>query len=86
MNWGRYREYASIELVGNEIIGIFLSEQLQCDSNTSWRHPKLRRFVHHEERIEDSRTIGEGIHGVVFLVTIMGDKYKLKVVNMPTTY
>lgn len=80
------RKNASLGLMGGNIIGFYLSNELQCDSSTTPRHPKLRCFIHHEEQIQCSRLVGKGEHGVVLLATIIGSEYAIKVVSLPATY
>jgi Kinetochore Sim4 complex subunit FTA2 len=77
------RENARGELMSDNIVGIFLSNELLQNPNTmSWDpRPKLRRFVHHGEIIQCSRLLGIGEHGVVLLTVIKGVEYALKVVS-----
>ena len=81
------QESARPGLMGDNVIGVYLSNKLLCNLNTISRdpEPKLRHFVHHEEHIHFSRLLGSGEHGVVLLAVIMGNKYALKVVSMPDT-
>ena len=70
------------QLMGDNIVGMFLSNELlqTPDTMSSDSQPKLRRFVHHGEIIKCSRLLGRGEHGVVILATIKGVEYALKVV------
>lgn len=71
------------ELMGDDIVGIFLSEEvLSSSSKTKTRGDKLRRFVHHQESIQCLHPLGSGIHGAVLLAAIKNVKYALKVVRM----
>ena len=71
------------ELMGDDIVGIFLSEEvLGSSSKTKPMGDKLRRFIHHQESIQCLRPLGSGIHGAVLLATIKNVKYALKVVRM----
>jgi len=69
------------ELMGENIIGIYLSEEPLCDSIQPVEddEPKLRRFVNDKENILQPRLIGSGKHGVAVLTTIKGAEYVLKV-------
>lgn len=71
------------ELMGEDIIGIYLSKEPLCESNQPMEddEPKLRRFVDDHENIQRPRLIGSGKHGVVILTVIKGAKYVLKVVS-----
>lgn len=71
------------ELMEDNIIGIYLSTDLWCDSNPAREDnkPKLRRFVHDQESIQQPRLIGKGLHGVVILASIGGVEYALKIVS-----
>jgi len=75
------RENARGELMGDNIIGIFLSNELLQNPNTISLdpQPKLRRFVHHGKVIQCSRLLGSGEHGVVLVTIIEGVEYALKV-------
>ncbi|KAH0841707.1 hypothetical protein AYO21_01061 [Fonsecaea monophora] len=68
------------ELMGDNIIGIYLSEDAFLSPEKS-ESPgdKLRRFVHSQERIQNLRPLGSGIHWVVCLATIKDTPYVLKV-------
>lgn len=83
MDTQRKRENARGELMGDNIVGIFLSNELLQNPNTMSGdpQPKLRRFVHHGEIIQCSRLLGSGEHGVVLLTIIKGVEYALKVVG-----
>ncbi|KIW36437.1 hypothetical protein, variant [Exophiala oligosperma] len=69
------------ELMGQNVIGIYLSEEPMCDSTQPVKddEPKLGRFIHHEENIQQPQLIGSGIHGVVVLTVIKGAEYVLKI-------
>lgn len=72
------------ELMGEDIIDTYLSEEPLCESNhpTESDEPKLRRFVvDGRESLQRPRLIGKGLHGVAILATIKGDEYVLKVVS-----
>ncbi|KIW83107.1 hypothetical protein Z517_02351 [Fonsecaea pedrosoi CBS 271.37] len=73
---GRYAE-----LMGDNIIGIYLSSEPLCDSNltTEDDEPKLRRFIHDQETIQNLRRLGHGEHGVVVSADIEGANYALKI-------
>lgn len=76
------------ELMGQNVIGIYLSEEPMCDSTQPVKddEPKLGRFIHHEENIQQPQLIGSGIHGVVVLTVIKGAEYVLKIVSMIMRY
>jgi len=69
------------ELMGEDIIGIFLSEEVLRDSSktTEDTELQLRRFVDGQESIQNPRLLGCGEHGVVVLAVIKGVEYALKV-------
>ena len=76
----------NVELMGEDIIGIFLSEEVLHSSNKSkTREDKLRRFINDQESIQNHCLLGSGIHGAVVLAVIRGVKYALKVVRMAPT-
>lgn len=74
------------ELMGDDIVGIFLSEEPLRDPCKIARdgETKLRRFVHEQESICNPCLLGSGEHGVVVLADIKGVKYALKVVSATT--
>jgi hypothetical protein len=74
--------------MGDNIVGIFLSEELLHDSHTTaWDcQSKLRCFVHHQKSIRCVRLLGSGRHGAVVLVVIERAQYVLKVVTLPGTH
>lgn len=76
------------ELMGENIIGIYLSKEPLCESIQPAEddEPKLRRFVDDQENIQRPRLIGSGKHGVVVLTTIKGAEYVLKVVSTIVRY
>ncbi|KAI1617037.1 kinetochore Sim4 complex subunit FTA2-domain-containing protein [Exophiala viscosa] len=69
------------ELMGENIIGIYLSEEPMCDSTQPVEddEPRLRRFIYDGENIQQPQLIGSGIHGVVVLIAIKGAEYVLKI-------
>jgi Kinetochore Sim4 complex subunit FTA2 len=71
------------ELMGENIIGIYLSTEPLCKSNQTMEdnEPKLRRFVNDQENIQNPRLIGNGEHGIVILAIIKGAEYALKIVS-----
>jgi hypothetical protein len=77
------RKDKDAELMGDDIIGIFLSEELYRDSDepTEDIEPKLRRFIYDQEGIQNPRLIDSGTHGAVVLADIKGVEYALKVVS-----
>jgi hypothetical protein len=85
MGKGLTKDAKYAELMGEDIIGTYLSTELLCPSNqtTEDDEPQLRRFVDDQEDIYDPYLIGEGVHGVVVLVDIKGAKYALKIVSGP---
>jgi hypothetical protein len=74
------------ELMGDNIIGIYLSEEPLCESNQPEEddEPKLRRFVYSQENIEQPHLIDIGEHGAVIWAVIKETKYALKVVSTIT--
>ena len=72
------------DLMGDDIVGILLTKEHQCNSNkvTNDEAPKLRRFFHHYENIDNVRFLAGGEHGVVVLALIKDQKYVLKVVRL----
>ncbi|EXJ87490.1 hypothetical protein A1O3_04450 [Capronia epimyces CBS 606.96] len=81
MNKRSKRHPRDFELMDENIVGIYLSEQPLCDTNQTTRddEPKLRRFVNDQESIQQPRLVGSGIHGVVILAVIKGAEYALKI-------
>lgn len=73
-----------VELMGEDIVGLFLSTEPLHDMNrrTTDDEPKLWRFIHDQENIEHPQFIGSGKHGVVVLGSIKGNDYALKVVSI----
>ncbi len=72
-------------LMGDNIVGTYLSEEILDSSNPSeTTRDKLRRFIDNQEDIQDPQLLGSGIHGVVVLATIKGVDYALKVVRIPS--
>lgn len=71
------------ELMGEDIVGIYLSREPLCESNQLMEddEPKLRHFVHHQEKIQTPRLVGSGGHGVVIVAVIKGAEYTLKIVS-----
>jgi hypothetical protein len=74
------------ELMGDDIIGLFLSREPPRDANDimSDDEPKLRRsiIIHDPENIQELHVIGSGKHGIVVLAVIKGKVYSLKVVSI----
>lgn len=72
------------ELMGDNIIGIYLSGQPLCESNQTIEddEPKLRRFVHDQEMVEQPRLIKSSDDGVFIWAIIKGAEYLLKVVSL----
>ncbi|OAG45175.1 hypothetical protein AYO21_00523 [Fonsecaea monophora] len=66
------------ELMGDDIVGKFLSQQPQNHSSPT-TGDQLRRFTHSQENLRNPRRLGCGNHGVVVLVEIKGGLYALKV-------
>ena len=83
MDKQRTKRARDAELMGENIIGIFLSREPLCESNhmTEDYEPKLRRFVNDQESIQQPRLIDSGKHGVVVLAVMNGIEYALKVVS-----
>jgi len=74
------KQNRSADLMGEDIIGTFLSEEVLHASNRSTpTEDKLQRFIHDQESIQKPRLLGSGIHGVVVLVVIKNAQYALKV-------
>jgi len=68
------------DLMGDDIVGIILSDEvLSSSSKTRPTGDKLRRFIHHQESIQCLRPLGSGIHGAVLLAAIKNVQYALKV-------
>ena len=72
------------ELMCGNFIGVFLSEELQRDSNKT-TGDQLRRFIHDQEIFQNIRLDSSGEYGVVICAIIKDVKYALKVVTMATT-
>jgi hypothetical protein len=72
------------ELMGEDIIALFLSTEPLRDANaiSSDYEAQLRRFIHDQGNIEQPCVIGSGKHGVVLLASIQGKEYALKVVSI----
>lgn len=69
-----------VELMGDDIIGKYLSEEPLLSSTASeTKGDKLRRFVDDKEKIGRVRVIGSGLHGVVFLGVVKDTQYAFKV-------
>lgn len=60
------KDASVVELMGENIIGIYLSREPLCESHPTVEddEPKLQRFVNSQENIEQPRLIGSGEHGV----------------------
>ena len=73
------------ELMGDEIVGVILTEEPQrnLDQVKKGGDLKLWRFAHHQENINEVRFIASGEHGVVVLAMIKDLTYALKVVWSP---
>ena len=70
------------DLMGDDIIGNFLSEEVLDPSNKSkMTGDKFQRFIHDQESFQNPRIAGRGLHGVVVLVVIKDVEYALKVVR-----
>ena len=71
------------ELMGDDIVGRFISKDTLCSSCESVGNgdPKLRRFIHDQESICNPQLLGSGKHGVAILVTVLEIEYALKVVS-----
>ncbi|OAL34875.1 hypothetical protein AYO20_05835 [Fonsecaea nubica] len=81
MRKGLSKDPKYAELMGEDIIGIYLSTEPFCllQQATEDDEPKLRRFVNHQEDIHDPRLINQGEHGMVILVDIKGSEYAVKI-------
>lgn len=77
----RLRRHA--ELMGDNIIGIYLSSEPLCDSNQAMEddEPKLRRFIHDQEDFQSPHLIGGGEHGIVISAVMKGVEYAFKIVS-----
>lgn len=84
MNSQSRRDAKNAELMGDDIVGIYLSTEKLCDSHGTMEesNASLRRFVHDEENICNLRLLGRGEHGVVVLGSIKNSEYALKVVSV----
>jgi hypothetical protein len=78
------RKGRSVDLMGEDFIGIFLSEEVLCAPNKT-TGDKLRRFIHDQEVVQNPRLVGSGEHGVVISAIIKDVEYVLKVVSIVTT-
>ena len=58
------RKGRSADLMGEDFIGILLSEEVLCASNKT-TGDKLRRYIHDQEDFQNLRLVCSGIHGVV---------------------
>ena len=78
------RDDKGSRLMGDDIVGIYLSEELLSGSQnaTSGNETKLGCFAYHAEVISHPRLLGGGEHGVVILAVIHGRKYALKLVSV----
>ena len=74
--WDRHAE-----LMCENFIGVFLSEELLRDSNKA-TGDKLRRFIHDQETFQKPRLHRSGEHGVVIIAIFNGIEYVLKVVSL----
>ena len=70
------------ELLGDEIVGVIQTEEppRNLDQVRQGEDPKLWRFAHYQENINEVRFIASGEHGVVVLAMIKDLTYALKVV------
>jgi hypothetical protein len=80
------KDSRNAELMGENIIGIYLSREPLCESNQPMEddEPKLRRFVNSQENIERPHLIDRGEDGVVIWAVIKETEYALKVVSTIT--
>lgn len=78
------RKARSVDLMGEDFIGIFLSEEVLCDSNKT-TGDKLRRYVHDQEAFQNLRLVGSGVHGVVISAIVKDVEYVFKVVSKVAT-
>ncbi|EHY51784.1 hypothetical protein ABEF92_002397 [Exophiala dermatitidis] len=93
-NYGRAIRDKHGELMGDNIIGIYLSERPfhssfpseavvdeaeTIDELHDATAAELGRFVDHQDKFQNPLLLGAGLHGVVVLADIKGVKYALKV-------
>ncbi|OQV11020.1 hypothetical protein CLAIMM_14925 isoform 2 [Cladophialophora immunda] len=67
-----------IDLMGDDSAGIFCSEEVMGSSDTM-TGDQLRRFIHHQEALQNPRLIGYGRQAVMVLATSKGVEYVFKV-------
>ncbi|KIW75187.1 hypothetical protein Z517_11960 [Fonsecaea pedrosoi CBS 271.37] len=86
MRKGLSKDPKYAELMGEDIIGIYLSTEpfFLLQQTTEDDEPKLRRFVNHQEDIHNPRLISQGEHGVVILADIKGAEYAVKISKLST--